>query len=312
MSKSGKRLSRRTFVKIGVVAGGGLTLGVSYRVISGPGDPLTDATFAPNAFLRIDTDGSITVMVGRSEMGQGVATALPQLLAEELDVPWEQVSFAFAPAHPAYGQFGMQVTGGSTSVIQSWEPLREAGATARWMLREAAARQWGVEADQVRMQQGKAIGGDGSELTYGELAAAAALLDVPKDVPLKDSSDFRLIGKSVPRLDVPVKTTGEAVFGIDAGPSDTRVAVVARSPVFGGSVRSFDPAPALAVSGVDEVVELENGVAVVASVAAGYVAAKAGRDALVVEWDEGGNGELDDAEIFRRFAAAQEDGRSVR
>ena len=201
MSKSGKGLSRRTFVKIGVVAGGGLTLGVSYRVITGPGDPLTDAAFAPNAFLRIDTDGSITVMVGRSEMGQGVATALPQLLAEELGVPWDRVSFEFAPAHPAYGMFGMQVTGGSTSVIQSWEPLREAGAKARWMLREAAAQQWGVQADQVRMYGGKALNADGSELTYGELAAAAALLDVPKDVPLKDPADFRLIGESVPRLD---------------------------------------------------------------------------------------------------------------
>ena len=307
--KSSKGLSRRWFVKIGVVAGAGLTLGVSYRVISGPGAPLTDATFAPNAFLRIDTDGSITVVVGRSEMGQGVATALPQLVAEELDVPWDQVSFAFAPAHPAYGKFGMQVTGGSTSVVQSWEPLREAGAKARWMLREAAAQEWGVLADQVQMQGGKALSTDGSELTYGELASAAALLDVPKDVPLKDPADFQIIGKSAPRLDVPVKTTGEAVFGIDAGPSDTRVAVVARCPVFGGSVRSFDPAAALAVAGVDEVVELESGVAVVAS---GYVAAKVGRDALVIEWDEGPGSGLDDAEIFRRFAAAQDDGKTTR
>ena len=307
--KSRKGLSRRTFVKIGVVAGAGLTLGVSYKVISGPDAPLSDATFAPNAFLRIDTDGSITVVVGRSEMGQGVATALPQLVAEELDVAWDQVSFEFAPAHPAYGKFGMQVTGGSTSVVQSWEPLREAGAKARWMLREAAAQQWGVLADQVQMRGGKALSANGSELTYGELASAAALLDVPKDVPLKDPADFQLIGESLPRLDVPVKTTGEAVFGIDAGPSDTRVAVVARCPVFGGSVRSFDPGPALAVAGVDEVVELESGVAVVA---AGYVAAKAGRDALIVEWDEGPENELDDAEIFRRFEAAQEDGKSTR
>jgi isoquinoline 1-oxidoreductase beta subunit len=311
--KAGKRLSRRTFVKIGVVAGGSLTLSVSYRVIRGPGDPLTDAAFAPDAFLRIDTDGKITVVVGRSEMGQGVATALPQLVAEELDVSWDQVTFEFAPAHPAYGMFGMQVTGGSTSVVQSWQPLREAGAKARWMLREAAAQQWGVEADQVRMHGGKAIAADGSELAYGELAVAAALLDVPKDVPLKDPSEFGIIGISVPRLDVAVKTTGEAVFGIDAGPSDTRVAVVARCPVFGGSVGSFDPAPALAVAGVEEVVELESGVAVVAAVTAGYVAAKAGRDALVVEWDEGRGSELDDTEIFRRFAmATQEGGGSTR
>ena len=307
--KRSKGLSRRTFVKIGVVAGAGLTLAVSYRVMSGPDAPLADATFAPNAFLRIDTDGSITVVVNRSEMGQGVATALPQLVAEELDVPWDQVSFAFAPAHPAYGRFGMQVTGGSTSVSQSWEPLREAGAKARWMLREAAAQRWRILADQVQMRGGKALHADGYELTYGQLASAAALLDVPKDVQLKDPADFRIIGKSAPRLDVPVKTTGEAVFGIDAGPSDTRVAVVARCPVFGGSVRSFDSAPALAVADVDEVVELESGVAVVAS---GYVAAKAGRDALVIEWDEGPGNELDDAEIFRRFEAAQEDGKTTR
>ena len=307
--KGSKGLSRRTFVKIGVVAGAGLTLGVSYKVISGPGAPLTDATFAPDAFLRIDTDGSITVVVNRSEMGQGVATALPQLVAEELDVPWDQVSFAFAPAHPAYGTFGMQVTGGSTSVVQSWEPLREACAKARWMLREAAAQRWRILADQVQMRGGKALHPDGYELTYGELASAAALLDVPKDVPLKDPADFIIIGKSAPRLDVPVKTTGEAVFGIDAGPSHTRVAVVVRCPVFGGSVRSFDSAPALAVSGVDEVVELESGVAVVAS---GYVAAKAGRDALAIEWDEGPGNELDDAEIFRRFEAAQKDGKTTR
>ena len=304
-----KGLSRRTFVKIGVVAGAGLTLSVSYKVISGPGAPPADATFAPNAFLRIDTDGSITVVVSRSEMGQGVATALPQLVAEELDVAWDQVSFEFAPAHPAYGRFGMQVRGGSTSVSQSWEPLREAGAKARWMLREAAAQRWRSLADEVQMRGGKALHADGYELTYGQLASATALLEVPKEVPLKDPADFRIIGKSAPRLDVPVKTTGEAVFGIDAGPSDTRVAVVARCPVFGGSVRSFDSAPALAVSGVDEVVELESGVAVVAS---GYVAAKAGRDALVVEWDEGPGNELSDAEIFRRFEAAQEHGKTTR
>jgi isoquinoline 1-oxidoreductase beta subunit len=308
-----KGVSRRTFVKVGVVAGAGLTLGVSYKVIKGPGDPLSDATFAPDAFLRIDSNGSITVIVGRSEMGQGVATALPQLVAEELDAAWDQVSFEFAPAHPAYGPMGMQVTGGSTSVVQSWQPLREAGAKARWMLREAAARQWGVPVDQVRMQEGKAIAMDGSELTYGQLASASARLDVPKNVPLKDPSEFVIIGTSVSRLDVPVKTTGEAIFGIDAGPPDTRVAVVARCPVFGGSLRSFDAVPALAVDGVEQVVELASGVAVVASVTGGYTSAMAGREALVVEWDEGPNSELNDAEIFRRFAAAtREGGRSTR
>ena len=302
-------VSRRTFVKIAGVAGVGLTLGVTYKVMSGPEPPFTDAAFAPNAFLRIDTDGSITVVVGKSEMGQGVSTALPMLLAEELEVPLERVAFEFAPAHPAYGAaLGMQVTGGSTSVAESWIPLREAGAAARLMLREAAARAWSISASDIEMRDAMAHHPDGSTLDYGELAAAAADVDVPKDVPLKDPSDFRLIGTPQRRLDIPVKTTGEAVFGIDAGPSDARVALIARCPVFGGSVRSFDPGPALAVQGVDEVVELSNGVAVVAD---GYWPAKKGRDALVIVWDEGDGSTLNDAEITRRFESAIQAGGGV-
>ncbi|MEE2899210.1 MAG: xanthine dehydrogenase family protein molybdopterin-binding subunit [Gemmatimonadota bacterium] len=295
-------LSRRTFVKLAAVAGVGLTLGVTYRVVRGPGQPATDAAFAPNAFLRIDTDGSITVVVGKSEMGQGVSTSLPMLLAEELEVPLERVAFEFAPAHAAYGvAMGLQVTGGSTSIVESWVPLREAGAAARLMLREAAARTWSIPATDIEMRDAMAHHPNGSTLDYGELAVAAAEVEVPKDIPLKDPADFRLIGTSQMRLDVAVKTTGEAVFGIDAGPSDARIAMVARCPVFGGSLRSFDPAPALAVPGVDEVVELSNGVAVVAN---GYWPAKQGCDTLVVEWDEGEGSALNDAEITRRFESA--------
>ena len=307
-----KNLSRRTFVKIGVLAGTGLTLGVSYRVIKGPEAPPTDAAFSPSAFLRIDVDGSITVMVAKSEMGQGVATALPQLVAEELHVPLSQVSFEFAPAHPAYGTAmgGMQLTGGSTSIRDSWSPLREAGAKARWMLREAAAHRWGIAPHQVQMNEGKALHPDGSKLTYAQLASAAALLDIPKDVPLKGPSEFRVIGTPAPRLDVPAKTTGEAIFGMDAGPSDTRVAVVARSPVFGGVLRAFDPTGALEVHGVDEVVELKSGIAVVAD---GYVAAKEGRDLLTVEWADGEWSTLDDTEISDLLKeAADQDGATVR
>ncbi len=305
------RLSRRSFVKIGVVVGTGLTLGITWRATRRPGLPETDATFAPNAYLRIDADGSVTIMVDRSEMGQGVATALPQLVAEELDVAWDQVSFDFAPAHAIYGSGGMQVTGGSTSVAESWRPLRLAGATARWMLREAAAREWGVPVDGLETADGRVTGGpDGQALSYAELAGAAASVPVPETVPLKEASEFRLIGRSAPRLDVPSKVTGEAVFGLDAGPADARVAVVARPPVFGGRVRSFDASRALAVDGVDEVVELDGGVAVVAR---GYVAATRGRDALVIEWEDGPEPDLDDEAIFARLRrAAQEDGRVVR
>lgn len=303
------KMTRRTFVKIAGVAGAGLTLGVTYKVVSGPPSPPTNAAFAPNPFLRIETDGSITVVVGKSEMGQGVTTALPQLLAEELEVPLERVGFAFAPAHAAYGPaLGIQVTGGSTSVVEAWTTFREAGAVARWMLREAASRQWGVPSSEIVMRDAMAHHPGGSTLGYGELAAAAAEVDVPRSVPLKNPSEFRLIGTSPPRLDVPQKTTGEAIFGVDAGPPEARVALLARCPVFGGSVRSFDPAPALAVPGVHEVVELSMGVAVVAE---GYWPASKGRDALVIEWDEGEGASLNDAEIRRRFASAIQSGGRV-
>lgn len=299
--------SRRSFVKIGVVTGAGLTLGVTWKVMSNPGLPSSDATLVPNAFLRIDADGTITVMVPRSEMGQGVSTALPQLVAEELDAAWGQVSFEFAPAHDA---FGMMVTGGSTSVKESWLPLRQAGATARWMLREAAAQRWGIPAAEVETRDARAFAPDGASVTYADLAAEAALLDVPDEVPLKDPADFRLIGQSVPRLDVEAKSTGQAVFGIDAGPNEARIAMVARPPVFGGKVRSFRPDAALAVPGVREVVLIQSGVAVVAD---GYIAAKAGRDALVIEWDDGPAAGLNDAEIFAQLRdAAQNNGRTVR
>jgi isoquinoline 1-oxidoreductase subunit beta len=304
-----RKFTRRTFVKIAGVAGAGLTLGVTYKVLSSRVPLETDAAFAPNPFLRIDVDGSITVMVGKSEMGQGVATSLPMLVAEELEAPFDRVSFAFAPAHPAYGNaMGMQVTGGSTSIIDTWEVLREAGAVARWMLREAAAGAWGVPAEEITMRDAMAHHADGRTLGYGTLAAAAAEVDVPKEVPLKDPSDFRIIGTPKARLDVPQKTTGEAVFGIDAGPPEARVAVIARPPVFGGSVGSFDPAPALAVEGVDEVVEISSGIAVVGK---GYWFAKKGRDALAVEWDEGVFGSLDDAEITRRFESALDEGGAI-
>ena len=169
-------ISRRTFVKIGTAAGAGLTLGIAQNAIL-PGDVPTDAAFAPNPFLRIDTDGSITVIVDRAEMGQGVATALPQLLAEELDAPWEQVSFEFAPAHSAYGMFGMQVTGGSTSVVQSWEPLREAGATAAAKAR-AAGEEKGREADGEGRGKGCRYSGAGRQTEAGALRhwALASLL----------------------------------------------------------------------------------------------------------------------------------------
>lgn len=300
-------LSRRTFVKVMTAAGAGLTLGISLEGCGGEPVPAGDAPFAPNAWLRIYEDGTIRIIVDRSEMGQGVSTALPQLVAEELEVPLERVTFAFAPAHPVYANPAMrvQMTGGSTSVRMAWEPLRQAGAIARWLLRHAAAGRWDVAPGEVAMRDGRAVHPDGSTLDYGELATAAAALQAPHEVPLKDPADFRLIGTSPPRLDIPAKTRGEATFGIDAGPPDARVAVVARCPVFGGSLRSYDDTVARTVEGVDEVVALDSGVAVVAD---GYWAARRGREALEIEWDEGPAAGLDDREISRRLRAALDGG----
>jgi len=300
-------VSRRTFVKVAAGTGAALVLGVSLtRVLSEAESPATDAAFAPDAWLRIDEDGSVTLEVSKSEMGQGVTTALPQLLAEELRVPVEAVTVAFAPAHPAYHDpaFGAQVTGGSTSVRSAWEPLRRSGAVARELLRTAAARRWGVGPDAVEMVGGHAVGPDGARLGFGEIAEEAAEVPVPDEATLRPRDAFEVIGRSVPRLDVPAKTDGSAVFGIDAGPHDARVAVVARCPVPGGGVRSFDPRAALEVHGVDDIVEISRGGAVVAS---GYWPATKGRDALEIEWEEGDAAALDDAEIDRRLRAALED-----
>ncbi len=305
-------VSRRSFVQVVSVAGAGLTLGISLEGCgSDPAAPASDAAFAPDAWIRVNADSRVMVVVDRSEMGQGISTALPQLVAEELGVSLDAVDFRFAPAHPAYRHpdFGMQMTGGSTSVPGAWRTLREAGAKARWMLQQAAAERWSVDAGSVQMAGGQARHPDGNTaLTYGELAEAAALIPVPETVPLKDPSEFTLIGTSPPRLDVPDKTTGRATFGIDAGPENARVAVVARCPEFGGTLRSFDASAALAVPGVSDVVEIASGVAVVAD---GYWNAQKGRQALTVEWAAGPGAALDDATIRTRFMEAVAEGGKV-
>jgi isoquinoline 1-oxidoreductase beta subunit len=223
----------------------------------------------------------------RSEMGQGVSTSLPQLLAEELDVAWDRVFIEQAPADKAYFNsiFPAQVTGGSTSVRAAWKPLREAGATARTMLVQAAANAWSVDPSECRTENGVVMHpATRRRLPYGELAQAAAALPVPSTVVLKTAEQWRLIGKPLPRLDLAGKVTGTAVFGIDAGPENALVAVVARCPVFGGSAVKWNEEAAKAVPGVRQVVRVSNGIAVVAD---GYWAARKGRDALAVEWNEG-------------------------
>jgi isoquinoline 1-oxidoreductase beta subunit len=302
--------SRRQFLKAGALLGGGLVIGFVIPgarrfALAAPAEAAAAAGFAPNAFLRIGNDDSVTVLIAHSEMGQGIWTGLSMLVAEELDADWSKIRVEHAPAAPAYAHtaFGFQMTGGSTSTWSEFDRYRQAGATARQLLVAAAAQRFGVAESEVRTENGVAIAGD-QRARYGELADAAAKLPAPKAAPtLKEAKDWKLIGKPTKRLDSPEKITGRAKFGMDVQFDGLLTAVVARPPVFGGKVKSFDAAKAKAVPGVRDVVQVPTGVAVVAD---HYWAAKQGRDALQIEWDLGPNAALDSAtlrEQFRKLAA---------
>jgi isoquinoline 1-oxidoreductase beta subunit len=307
-------VSRREFLKTSAAAGGGLVLWfyLPGRWGSTAADPGTAAPFVPNAFLRIDTDESITVVAKHSEMGQGVYTSLAMVVAEELEADWRTVRVEAAPAHPdyAHSEWGVQGTGGSTSSHESFEQMRKAGATAKAMLIAAAADTWQVAPDTLRAENGKVIDAGGKTLSYGQLVERAATMTVPSDVALKDPKDFKLIGQATRRLDTPEKSNGSGVFGIDVKVPGLLTAVVERPPVFGGKVRSFDATRAKAVDGVRAVVEIPSGVAVVAD---SFWSAKLGRDALEVSWDEGSLAGLDSGDQGRQYAEmAREEGVVVR
>jgi isoquinoline 1-oxidoreductase subunit beta len=285
-------MSRRSFLKATGVAGSGLVLGFfvpgANRFARAQAQAM-EAVPAPNAFLRIAPDNTITVAVNRLEFGQGVHTSLPMLIAEELDADWSRVSGELAPAGDAYKDplFGMQMTGGSGSVAHSFVQYREIGARARTMLVAAAAQQWNVPADQCKTMKGMVLGPGGRKASYGELADAAMKQPVPQKVLLKDPKDFRIIGKPTPRLDARSKSTGRQKFGIDHSVPDMKVAVVARPPVFGAKVAKFDASKAKAIKGVIAVLEVptDRGGSGVAVIADGYWPAKQGREALAVEWN---------------------------
>ena len=294
-------ITRREFLEAAGVAS--LVIGFHLPAAAGrAGRAAAAAPFAPNAWLRIGTDESVLVVVDRSEMGQGVTTSLPMLLAEELEADWSRVRIESAPADKSYVNpmlFGMQGTGGSTSVRAAYTPLRKAGAAAREMLLTAAAETWGVEKSACRAEKGAVIHTPSNRrLTYGQLVAKAATVPLPGDVPLKDPKDWKILGTRVKRLDSPPKVDGSAQFGIDAKAPGLLVAVVARSPVFGGTVKTFDAAKAKAVPGVKHVVQISSGVAIVAD---GYWSAKKGRDALTVTWDEGPTGSVSSTTITQLF-----------
>jgi isoquinoline 1-oxidoreductase beta subunit len=291
--------TRREFIKVASVAGGGLALGFYLPTKE---DLLVTAppngnTFAPNAWLKIDTDGITTITVARSEMGQGVRTALPMIVAEELEADWSKVRLAFALADPK--TYGDMTTGGSTSVRGSWETLRQAGATAREMLITAAAQNWHVDRATCRAENGEVIHPpSGRRAMYGQLVENAAKLPVPTEVSLKAPKDFRFLGKSIARLDTPEKVYGRAIFGLDVKVPGMLIAMVERCPVFGGKVKSFNAAKALAIKGVKQVIEIPRGVAVVAE---STYAAMQGREALSITWDEGTNAKLSSASISQMF-----------
>lgn len=303
--------SRRAFLQVGALAGGGLAIGL---VIPGFGgfDPDARAAadaLAPNQWIRIHPDNTVLFYVDKSEMGQGVATSMPMLIAEELSPDWKKVTFEYAPASPQYANplFGVQGTGGSTSVRAMYELLRRAGASAREVLVAAAAQEWKVDASKVHAKNGVLTGPGGKKATYGQMAEAASKLTPPdlKTVKLKDRKDWTIIGKPIKRLDTPSKVNGTAQYGLDVNLPGMLTAVIARSPVLGGTVESFDDSKAKAVKGVHSVVKVKGptaeGVAVLAD---SFWAAKMGRDALEVKWNEGANATMSSATLHEAMVKA--------
>ena len=304
MSLSAQGMNRRTFLKRSAAGTAGLLIGFYFH---GDAESLAATPEAPvvlNAWIHVGTDDLVTILIDKSEMGQSILTGLAMIAADELDCDWAKVRTEFAPADKVYfnPRFGAQGTGGSSGTPTSWDPLRKASATARALLLAAAAQKWGVDASECRAENSMILHpATKRSLTYGSLAEAAARMPIPQNVPLKDPSQYHLIGKPTKRLDTPQKVNGSAQYGIDTRLPGMLYAVVARCPVFGGKVASFDAAKAKAVPGVKDVIQISNGVAVVAD---NTWAAMQGRRALDVQWDEGPNATLTSAGISKLLADA--------
>ena len=304
--------SRRGVLKAGLAGGFLLAFHLPARAANEPEQPpdSTEGRFAPNAFIRIDRSGTTTLVMPQVEMGQGVYTSIPQILAEELDADFAAVTVVHAPPNEKlYSNpfFGVQVTGNSNSVRAFWKPLRQAGAAARAMLVQAAANQWQVDPASCSASKSRVThAGSGRSAGYGDLIDAASSLPVPKDPPLKDPKDFVLIGKPVKRLDTPAKTDGKAIYGIDAMLPGMKFATIAQSPVFGGKVSNVDDRAAKSIPGVRQIIVLDDFVAVVGD---HMWAAKRGLDALVIAWDEGKWATLSSKDIWEDLrAASRKDG----
>jgi isoquinoline 1-oxidoreductase subunit beta len=302
---------RREFLKWSAFAGGGLVIAVALPGCGRKKVLGSTAGGMPNAWLRIAGDNTITILVDKSEMGQGVYTALPMLVAEELEVPLAAIRVEAAPPGPEYVNrlIGVQITGGSTSVREGWDKLREAGATARVMLVQAAAEAWRVDASECRVEAGRVLNADGDALTYGQVAEAAAKLPVPKDVPLKSPDAFTLIGTPARRTDSAGKVDGTAQFGIDVRLPDMLYGALAQPPVLGGSLGSIgNQAVVEQMPGVRKVVATSSGVVAVAD---HYWQARKALAALKIEWDAGPNAALDSRSIAARLAKAAKPGSGI-
>jgi isoquinoline 1-oxidoreductase subunit beta len=303
-SSSESGLSRRGFLQAGAAAGGGLVLSLNLPFAAG--DAEAADVFAPNAFIRIEPSGQIVLTMPYVEMGQGTYTSIPMLIAEELEVDLKQVRLEHAPpneklyGNPLIG--GIQATGNSNAIRAAWQPLRQAGATARTMLIAVAAKRWKVDPATCRAQSGEVLHPPTRRsIKYGELLVDAARMPVPKSVVLKRREDFKLIGMPAKRLDTPAKVNGTAVYGIDVRPPGVKIATLAQSPVFGGRLKNVDDTAAKAVKGVRQIVRLDDAVAVVAD---HMGAAKKGLAALVIEWDDGPHAKLNTQEIVGELEKA--------
>jgi isoquinoline 1-oxidoreductase subunit beta len=298
-------LSRRQFLSVSAALGGGLLIGFTTSPSIRNAEGAAGAAFTPNGFIRIGSDGQIVLTMPYVEMGQGTYTSIPMLIAEELEVDLKQVRVEHAPPNEklyANPLLGVQATGNSNAIRGAWQPLRQAGATARTMLVSAAAKRWNVDPASCSAQSGAVRHvPTGRSVKYGELAADAARVPVPEKVVLKQPADFKLIGTPAKRLDTPSKVNGTAVYGIDVRPPGVKIATLAQSPVFGGRVKSVDDTKAKAVKGVRQVVRLDDAVAVVAD---HMGAAKKGLAALAIEWDDGPHAQLDTQKIVDQLEKA--------
>jgi isoquinoline 1-oxidoreductase subunit beta len=302
-------INRREFLKTSGAVGGGLMLGVVLPGTLGQQAQAAGTLHTPNAWVHIADDNTITLLSARSEMGQGVYTSMPMLIAEELNVDLKKIKVAIAPPGAVYtnAMLGAQITGGSTSVREGWEKLRVAGAQVREMLIAAAAEKWKVPASSLKAENGMVIGA-GKKATYGQLAAAASKQPVPKEPKLKDPKDFVIVGKRITRLDTPAKTFGTAEFGIDVKLPGMLYASLEQCPVIGGKVKSFDASKAKGMPGVVDVVQVSDGVAVVAN---SYWRARKAREQLKVEWDEGAGAALSSENMLAGMRTASTNGKVI-